>query len=56
VWWVEKIFHIGAGCGMTSPRRRSGWGLIEVVRRKIELRRMFIFLQRERRKEILGGN
>jgi len=35
---------------MTSLRRRSRWGIIVVVRRKTMMRRMFLFLQRERRK------
>jgi hypothetical protein len=55
VWWVVSIFHIGVDCGTISLRRKSEGNLVEMVRRKTKLRRMFLLLQRIRRKEIVGG-
>jgi len=57
VWWVGIIFQIGLDYGTTSLRRRSGWDLKVVDRRKTELMRMLLLQQRARgrRKGVLGG-
>jgi hypothetical protein len=55
VWWVLSIFQIGADCGMISLRRRSGKDLREVDKIHMEIMRMLLLLQRERRKEVTGG-
>jgi hypothetical protein len=55
VWWVVNIFQIGVDCGMISLRRRSRKDLRAVDKRHMELMRMFLLLQRERRKEVSGG-
>jgi hypothetical protein len=49
-----SIFQIGVDCGTISLGRRSGKDLIAVDRRQMELTRMFLLLQRARRKEVLG--
>jgi hypothetical protein len=55
VWWVVSIFHIGVDYGMISLKRRSRKDLRVVERRQMELMRMLLLLQTERRKEVLGG-
>jgi hypothetical protein len=46
VWWVVSIFQIGVDCGTISLGRRFGKDLRAMDRRKMELMKMLLLLQR----------
>jgi hypothetical protein len=50
-----SIFHIGVDHGTISFRRRFEKDIRAVDRRQMELMRMLLLLQRERRKEVREG-